>query len=293
MAMLGIARHSTMVMERIASRTLAWERGQNALSIIEPRALHAAFGITFNQTGDIFRRSFGRNGGSPPPPAHWTGLGPLQIWEGFPALSNIVSNDGGVFRGRGIAFLYGVPSARVAYLADNAPITLSEGQSANVRLIRAGTGGTNRLTTSARNDLRSWVTFPLMRLPVHAVYSSGSVTISMAEASGLSAALYPYDEMHYLRASRFHVRNESMFSEELRTAWTNVETRLEGVLEMWFEWTPSKNLLEAWILTSGGGVPTASRTTRPSDWPPEAPWRDSFERHSVLVTRGAWFLRNM
>jgi len=292
---LGIAMQSTMLAERIASRTLAWERGQNALSIIEPRALHASFGITFSQTGDVFRRSFGRNDINSPPPARWTDRGPLQIWSGFPSLFNIAPNEGGVFRGRGIALLYAIPSARRVYIADNTPIVLNEGQSTNVRLIPSSSelGTTpSRLTGHTRNDLRSWVTFPLMRLPVHAVYSASSVTVSMAEASGLSAVLYPYDEMHYLRASRFFAQNEAMFSEELRTAWTHIENRLEGVLEMWFEWTPSKNLLEAWILTTGGRI-SSGRSARPAGWPLEAPWRTSFEYHSVLVTRGAWFLRNM
>lgn len=294
LVVLGIARQSTMVMERIATRTLAWERGQNALSIIEPRAIHAAFGITFQQTGDVFRRSFGRNNVSSPPPARWTDRGPVQIWDGFPSLFNLAPNQGGVFRGRGIALLYAIPSALRAYIADNTPIALNEGQSANVRLIPSPAPGyiSNRLSTHAKNDLRSWVTFPLMRIPVHAAYAGGSITVSMAEASGLSATIYPFDEMHYLRASRFYAQNEIMFSEELRTAWTHVEARLEGVLEMWFEWTPSKNLLEAWILTTGGGI-SSGRSTRPADWPLEAPWRASFERHSVLVTRGAWILRNM
>jgi len=289
------ATHATQLIERLSTRSLAWERGQNVLSIIEPRALHAALGLTSHHTGDVFRRSFGGSVAASPPPARWVDRGPLQIWDGFPSLFNLASNDRGVFRGRGIALLYAVPSALKAYMADDTPVELSQGQTAQIRLFpntRDAGGITSGLPTNARNDLRSWVTFPLMRLPVHARYAGGVLTVSMAEGSGLSATLYPYDEMHYLRGSRFFAQNEIMYSEDLRTAWTNVEPRLEGVLEMWFEWTPSKNLLEAWILTTGGRL-SSGRTSRPSDWPLEAPWRVSFEQHNVVVTRGTWFLRNM
>ena len=292
-----VVRQTALIMERMSSRTLAWERGQNALSIIEPRALHAGFGITYERAGDVFRRSFGNDMNSPPP-ARWTdGRGPLQIWDGFPSLSKLALDDGGVFRGRGAAILYAMPSALRASMADDAPITLSGGESVRIRLVPSEelSGITNRLPTTARNDLRSWVTFPLMRLPVYATYSAGELTVRMADGSGLSATLNPYDEMHCIRAERFYAQHDVMYSDELRNAWTNVEERLEGVLEMWFEWTPSKKLLEAWILTTGGireKNPTAG-TARPKDWPSEAPWRANFEFHDVVVVRGSWFLKNM
>ena len=262
----GITRQATFVMERVSRRTLAWERGQNALAIIEPRALHAGFGITYEQAGDVFRRSFGGNNPNSPPPARWTDRGPLQVWT---SLLNLAPNEEGVFRGCVIALLYAIPSALRAYMADNAPILLSEDQSARVRLIPSVelSGIANRLPTNARNDLRSWVTFPLMRLPAHAVYSAGEITIRMAGGSGLSATLYPYDEMHYLRASRFYALHGVMYSEELRTSWTQTENRLEGVLEMWFEWRPSEKRLEAWVLATGGRA-RSGRTARPKGLAP-------------------------
>ena len=292
----GIARQATLMMERMSNRAIAWERGQNALSIIEPRALHAALGITYESVGDVFRRSFRDDMYSmnSPQPAQWTDRGPLQVWTGYPTLFNLAANDEGVFRGRGIAILYALPSALRAKIPDNAPIHMSEGESVKFELVPSEelTGITTRLPTTAKNDLRSWVTFPLMRLPVYAVYSAGELTVRMAGASGLSATLYPYDEMHYLRAERFYAQNGVMLSEALRTTWTNLETRLMGVLEMWFEWTPSKKLLEAWILSSGGRA-SSRRTARPKDWPIEAPWREEFEFHDVAVVRGSWLLKNM
>jgi hypothetical protein len=133
-----------------------------------------------------------------------------------------------------------------------------------------------------------------MGLPVHATYATGALTVRIAEGYDRTATLYPYDEMHCLRAERFYAQHVFMYSEELRTTWTNLETRLEGVLEMWFEWTPSEKLFEVWILMSGGRVFSGSgRTARPKDWPPEAPWRANFESHHVMVVRGSWFLKNM
>ena len=288
----GVTRQVTLIMERMSSRTLAWERGQNALSIIEPRALHAGFGLTYDRAGDFFRRSFGKNDTSWPPPARWIDRrGPLQIWDGQTSYLSLAPDNGGVFRGRGMSVLYAVPSALRA--GTSMDISMNAGDSAKIRLIPSEelVGIATGLPTAAKNDLRSWVTFPLMRMPVHAVYLAGELTVRMADDSGRSATLHPFDEMHYIRAARFYVQDEVMYSEELRTSWTNIETRLEGVLEMWFEWTPSKKLLEAWILTTGGR--SFRRTAKPGDWPSEAPWRDEFENHDVVVTKGSWFLKNM
>jgi prepilin-type N-terminal cleavage/methylation domain-containing protein len=291
---LEVIRRVTIVMERMSNRSFAWERGHNALSIIEPRAKHAAFGITYKRAGSVFSRSFG-NGMNSPQPSQWTDRGPLQIWEGYPTLFNLAPDVGGVFRGRGLAVLYAVPSGLKAQIG--APVTLSGDMTESFALIAPpdeklsdilDTG----LPVRIRNDLRSWVTFPLMRYPSHAQYSAGKLTIRMADDPRLSATLYPYDELHFIRAERFYAQSGAMLSQELRTAWMNPDSRLEGVLEMWFEWTPSKKLLEAWILTTCGSSSTG-RTVRPKDWPHEAPWRANFELFDVLVVKGSWLLKNM
>jgi Tfp pilus assembly protein PilW len=38
---------------RLANRALAWERGRNVLSILEPRVTRAALGLTFQQVGNV------------------------------------------------------------------------------------------------------------------------------------------------------------------------------------------------------------------------------------------------
>jgi len=290
---LSVMKQVIFTVERMSRRDVAWERGHNALSIIGHRALHAAFGITYESAGDVFRRSFGKNETNSPPPAQWADRGPLQIWDGYPTLFNLAPNAGGVFRGRGVAILYAVPSALRAQTEDDDPISLSEGASAVIKLVPDNEldAIATRLPTTSRNDLRSWVTFPLMQFPVYATFSGGKLTVRMAGGSGLSATLCPFDEMHCLRAERFYVQNDTMYSEELRNAWINVESRLEGVLEMWFEWTPSQKLLEAWVLTTGGA--SGFRTARPKDWPSEAPWRANFELHEVMVHNDSWTLKNM
>jgi hypothetical protein len=132
-----------------------------------------------------------------------------------------------------------------------------------------------------------------MGFPVYASeYRNGELTIRLAEGSDLSATLRPYDEMHYLRAERFQVKDDSLCSEELHAFWTGAEPRVEGVLEMWFQWTPSKSRLEAWILTTGGRA-SSGKTPRPEEWPAEASWSANFELHDVAVLRGSWILKNL
>jgi hypothetical protein len=207
--------------------------------------------------------------------------------------------DGEVYRGRGLSVLYAVPSALKAKPWDSIEMTAEVSETVELVPRENLYNIDDRLPTKDRRDLRSWVTFPLMRLPVYVSDHSkakAQLTICPAEDSadlpGFSGVLRFYDEMHYLRAERFQVQYGWLCSEELTTSWTNPEEYLEGVLEMWFEWTPSKRLLEAWILTTGGRGESSGKG-RPAEWPKEAPWRAEFDGQEHAITRGSWILRNM
>ncbi|MDR1979458.1 MAG: prepilin-type N-terminal cleavage/methylation domain-containing protein [Synergistaceae bacterium] len=286
---------------RTSNNVLAWERGQNALSILEARVLHTGLGVTYERAGNLFQRSFGGAGGGSdwPPPVGWSVQGPLQIWRGVssnsPELWDLAPETGGVFRGRGLAVLFAVPSGLNAKLAENKPLSIDAGVPVTIRLVPSEnlTLVGDRLPTTEKKDLRSWITFPLVRFPVYvSEYNAGELTMRLADGSGLFAELRPYDEMHYLRAERFQVKNNNLQSEELHAFWTGSESRVEGVLEMWFEWTPSKSMLEAWILTTGGQA-SFGRASRPREWPAEAPWRAEFEFYDMAVSRGSWLLKNL
>jgi hypothetical protein len=204
---------------------------------------------------------------------------------------------GGVRRGRGLALLYAVPSALSAKLAGNKPLSLSAGTPVEIRLIPKGNLEriADRLPTTRKKDLRSWVAFPLTQLPLYASgYSDGYLDVRIPEDSGLSSTLYPYDELHYLRVERFQVKSDNLYSEALHdeAKWTDSEPLVEGVLEMWFEWTPSKRRLEVWVLTAGGGA-SFGKSPRPEEWPPEAPWRSDFEQYDLTVVRQLWSLENI
>jgi hypothetical protein len=293
-------RQILLVTTRLANRSLAWERGQHVLSILAPRVLHAGLGLTWERVGDVFRRSFGGADSTPPPPGTWPDRGPLQIWEGYPSLWNLAAETGGVVQGRGLAVLYAVPSALKAKLPGKAPLSMDAGTDVTIELVPRENlnevpSRFPNVPVPPKNDLRSWVTFPLMelQLPVYVSrYSAGELKIQLAENSGLSSVLRPYDEMHYLRAERFQVQNNNLMSEELKTRWTDLETRVDGVLEMWFEWIPSKKLLTAWVLTAGGPA-SLGKSSRPKEWPSGALWRSEFELHDLVVVQDSWILRNL
>ena len=284
---------------RMSNRALAWERGQYVLSILEPRVLHAGFGVTCEGAVNALQRSFGGGTGGGPPPADWWDRGPVQIWRGLSGgratLWGLAPETDGVFRGRGLAVLYAVPSGLKAKLVENKPVPMEPGVPVTVELVPPENlqNMKDRLPTTVKKDLRSWVTFPLMGFPVYASDRlGGELTIRLAEGSSLFASLRPYDEMHYLRAERFQVKNGDLQSEELHASLVGAESRVEGVLEMWFQWTPSKNLLEAWVLAAGGTA-AFGKTSRPEEWPAEAPWTAEFESYDVTVVEGSWILRNL
>jgi hypothetical protein len=138
------------------------------------------------------------------------------------------------------------------------------------------------------------VVFPLTQLPLYVCrYFDGYLDVRIPEGSGLSSTLYPYDEMYYLRAERFQVKSNGLHSEELyESSWETSEPLVEGVLEMWFEWTPSEHRLDVWVLTTGGGV-SFGKSPRPEEWPAKAPWRPDFEQHDLAVVKQSWPLRNI
>ncbi|MDR3264844.1 MAG: prepilin-type N-terminal cleavage/methylation domain-containing protein [Synergistaceae bacterium] len=293
-AVLQATRHALLLTVRFSHRTLAWERGQNVLSILKPRVLNASLGVTWERTGDKFQRSFGANWTPSPPPAKWT-CGPVQVWQGYPSLMSPVPETDGVCRGRGLALLYAVPSSLKAKIDGNGPVSMDEGASCRIELVPPENRSelTEMLYYGRKNDLWSWVVFPFMRLPVYTRdYSGGKLTVQLAADSALNATLLPYDEMHYLRSDRFQVQNETLYSETLRQSWTSIQPRVDGVLELWFELRPSKRLLDVWVLAAGGPA-TFGKSVRPQGWPDEAPWRSVFERYDLAVARASWPVKNL
>ncbi|GHS93253.1 hypothetical protein AGMMS50276_03200 [Synergistales bacterium] len=276
---------------RMANRSLALERGWYVLSVLEPRALHASLGLTFSPSDSLFQRSFGGGTGTFPPPG---GLGwehgPLRIWRDN--LHSADEDDDGVFRGRGFSVLYSVPSGLRADIP--AVIELSDGL-LDVEVRGDASQLDVRLPATSKKDIRSWAVFPLSRLPVHIsshIAGSHSSSLKIQLASAMSTYIYPYDELHYLRGERFFAENAQLYAQTLTTAWQSQgEAMLEGVLEMWFEWTPSLHRLEAWILTTGGQ--SGVKTPRHSDWPAAAPWKADFERQDTAVVFGSWILKNL
>ncbi|GHS88251.1 hypothetical protein AGMMS49957_09430 [Synergistales bacterium] len=264
---------------RMANRSLALERGWNVLSVLEPRALHAALGLTASY----------RDGDSPLP-GRWA-HGPLYIWRDalFPA-----DEDGdGVFRGRGLSVLYSIPSGLRADLHAIKEIE----NNLYISLLGDASQLDDRLPVNTASDIRSWTVFPLSGRPVsisnHSVAAGHSSSWLTIRLTGVQPPiqLYPYDELHYLRAARFFAENAGLYAETFTTAWKSQGEMLEGVLEMWFEWTPSKRRLEVWILTTGGE--SSVKNSRPSEWPASAPWKADFERQDMAVTFGSWILKNL
>lgn len=264
------------------------------MSILEPRVLHASFGLSWEPDGDKFQRSFGGQDAWSPPPARWL-RGPLQVWDGYSTQMKPVSEVNGACKGRALVVLYAVPSAFRALPDNDRALLMTEGDLATISLTLPTDSDIlrDRLNTGMEKDLWSWVTFPCMKLPLHVVAQSGSrITVRMAENSGLNATLMPYDEMHYLRSERFQVQYDTLYSENLRTSWTSYQPRVDGILEMWFAWIPSQRILDAWVLATGGPA-TFGKSGRPGEWPADAPWRRGFEDHDLAVVRASWLVRNL
>ena len=189
-----VTRQIMLMTTHGANRTLAWERGQAVLSILESRVRHAGLGLTYERAQEVFSKSFGgaRNDsplpwqrGAPPFSSHLMERGPLHVLRG--SLLALAPLEDGVRRGRGLIVLYSVPSALVAQLPDNkpvsmdAPLTDSAYADVAVTLVPAANRGmVNDRLSGGRSDIRSWVVFPLSKLPAQAAaYNSGTGVLTV------------------------------------------------------------------------------------------------------------------
>ncbi|NLL37117.1 MAG: hypothetical protein GX256_06310 [Fretibacterium sp.] len=285
-AILLVGRWTVLISVKLARQAEARNRGRYVLSLLEPRVLHVGLGLPSSPVAGSLQAAFGADG---PPPGSWRpSLGALQIYRDNPGTVQ-EAGEGGVFKGSAFLVFYSVPSG----LRLGVPTSAAEG-AVQVPLLPSmdGVGSWGELFSSGRRrDLRCWISLPPLRRPFYVSdRSQGRLQLEPAVPTEVPA----FGEVHFLRCERFHVRDGTLYSQEMQETWfpPNSQPRVDGVLAMWVEWTPAMRLCEVWILTCGGEA-ALGPGMRPARWPEEAPWEPEFGKQELYVSRASWRLRNL
>lgn len=120
----------------------------------------------------------------------------------------------------------------------------------------------------------------------------GKFTLTYKVSSSHSSVpVYPGDKLMYLRYERFFVENQSFkFQEFSGASWGNITPSEDGILEMYFELDTSTNILDMYVLASGG-INDSKTTQKPAAWP--GTWKSEYANYIVYMSCASWKLKNL
>ena len=108
----------------------------------------------------------------------------------------------------------------------------------------------------------------------------------------LSVDVYSGDELLYLKCERMFAKDQNFsFRKFTASAWENTISSETGILEIYFELDKSTNILDMYVLASGGNN-DSKNTQKPSAWPSEY-WKTDYAGYTVYMSRASWKLSNI
>lgn len=112
-------------------------------------------------------------------------------------------------------------------------------------------------------------------------------------SSGSSVEVCPGDELLYLKCERMFVEAQNFKFWQFETiSWDNekVHSNELGILEVYFELDIGNNILDMYVLASGG-FNDAGNTQKPASWP--YTWKSEYANYIVYVSRASWKINNL
>ena len=100
------------------------------------------------------------------------------------------------------------------------------------------------------------------------------------------------EELLHLRCERIYISGDKLVGETLTDTWSNKHVIQDGILDIFFELNTDKNVLDCYILSSGGT--DGKSHTVPSTWPIHAKMKPGDPTDHILnISRASWRLRNI
>ena len=123
----------------------------------------------------------------------------------------------------------------------------------------------------------------------------GLYLFSQSSTTGqYTANIYPGDELLYLKCERMLVEGENFrfwrYGESNNWDDKKKHPHEEGILEIYFELDTTKNILDMYVLASGGNNDLRN-TQKPSAWP--GTWKSEYANYIVYMSCASWKLHNI
>jgi hypothetical protein len=164
------------------------------------------------------------------------------------------------------------------------------------------------LQVSNGRDVRSWVIFPTLRVPmlVRGISpgSTGTQTLALRMAPGSSTAmpleglLGGFEEVYGVRVARLYVdQNRRLVQEVFGSDFTDGDTSRINILAynvagMYFRFDVRNRLLTMYLAMRGEELDSAARGTPPA-WPSfAAPFSEADKRFRIITQSMTWRIRN-
>lgn len=145
---------------------------------------------------------------------------------------------------------------------------------------------------SSETSLKSYTVMAGTGVPLYLNKSDDTGTFTLVDKTSRSSTdVYPGDELLYLKCERMFVDDTSFYFQEFNDAlWGNKISSELGILEMYFELDTSKNILDMYVLASGG-INDSGNTQKPSSW--HGTWKSEYAKHIIYMSCASWKLKNI
>ena len=252
--------------------------------------------------------------------------------DGWPTTDTLPHTDG-IYRGNILTVLYAIPELSSEYIHSKSPsntafvlyngsaskdvVALSADKKLGCNFIYSDnenytTSNFNHSDSSnSINNLKSWAVTHSSGYPLYLDYINKTTKSIDGKNCHISlSAKYETDissgsELLYVRCEKIFVDSMSFIRINLGDAnnWSSANSAMgvnkvyeNGILEVYFELDTNTNILDCYILVSGGRDPSLN-TQCPASWPTKDPhkarWLDEYKYHEVYVSRASWKLHNI
>ncbi len=162
-------------------------------------------------------------------------------------------------------------------------------------------------STGTATNINSWAVIPTAGVPLllkKGTLTTRQINISTANISTMSIDIASGAELLKLKCERFFVEDDdnlgtgrnfayfTFINNWDRTQSNNKKNYEPGILEIYYELDTGNNILNFYVLASGG-YDSSINHEKPDSWPDSANWVEDYRHHYIYVSRKSWHLNNI
>lgn len=259
----------------------AKQRGQVALAALQPYVINAGLGLP-NKIDTFQEKAFISQNKIIPVPGNLADPKNFRLPVQLAKSKTEIETDNTQTEAPALWLVYSVPSgAGIDYTTIGTGIEINIG---NFSALDA----TNNLDTD-ESDLRSWLAFPASMAPFKVVdvnVSNKKLIVNETVPGKISI----FDEVHFIRAAKIFVNNNSLWAESLLTGQS--QSLVEGIAGLWVSYDRSGDrVLKISVLARGDTRHNKQYQTEYEGWPADAPLPLDRNYRYAVVSR-SWRMRN-